>query len=74
MGKWKRTAKPRGLALGLVSGIWGMPVEEEKRAVMGVEVALKWWAFVRVDALEVGVKVPVRRWPRAWAESGRSAN
>jgi hypothetical protein len=48
-----------------------MPVEEEKRAVMGVEVALKWWALVSLEAAEVGVKVPVRRWPRAWAVSGK---
>lgn len=37
----KRTAKPRGSALGSLSGIIGMPVELEKRTVMGVESAWK---------------------------------
>jgi hypothetical protein len=36
-------------------------VEEEKRRVMGVEGAVKCGALERVDAVEVGVKVPVRR-------------
>jgi hypothetical protein len=58
---------PRGLAFGSVSGIEGIPVEELKRTVTGVEGALKWVALVRADAEEVGVKVPVRRWPRACA-------
>lgn len=37
----KRMARPRGLALGSVSGIWGRPVEEEKRARRGVVGLLK---------------------------------
>lgn len=48
-----------------------MPVEDEKRAVIGVEAALKWWALVSLLAAEVGVNVPVRRWPRAWAVRGK---
>lgn len=32
---------PRGFALGSVSGISGMPVELEKRTVIGVERLLK---------------------------------
>ena len=56
---------PRGLALASVSGIWGRPVEDEKRTVMGVEGWVKWGALVRVEAALVGVKVPVRRWPFA---------
>lgn len=35
--------------------------------MIGVEGALKWGAVVRVEARRVGVKVPVRRVPRAWA-------
>lgn len=64
----KRRAKPRGFALGSVSGISGMPVEEEKRTVMGVEGELKCGAVVMDAAVGVGVKVPLRRWPRAWAK------
>lgn len=60
-------ARPRGWALGSVSGIWGRPVEEEKRRVRGVEGWVKCGAVVRVEARGVGVKVPVRRVPRAWA-------
>ncbi len=59
---------PRGLALALVSGIWGSPVEEENRTVMGVGEVLKCGALVSVDAELVGMKAPVRRWPLAWAE------
>lgn len=66
-GRWKRIAIPRGLALGSVSGMVGRPVEEEKRTVIGVEGDVKWGAEVRVEAVGVGVKVPVRRWPLAWA-------
>jgi len=58
---------PRGFALGSVSGIVGMPVEEEKRTVMGVEGEEKCGAVVRVEAVGVGVKTPVRRRPFAWA-------
>lgn len=60
-GRWKRMAMPRGLAVGEVSGIVGSPVEEEKRMVRGVEGAVKCGALERVDAVGVGVKVPVRR-------------
>lgn len=66
-GSWKRNAMPRGLPLGSVSGILGVPVEEEKRTMMGVEGAVKCGAELRSEAAEVGVKVPVRRWPLAWA-------
>ena len=67
VGSKNRTAKPRGLALGSVSGIWGRPVEEEKRARMGVEGRVKCGALERVEARGVGVKVPRRRRPLAWA-------
>jgi hypothetical protein len=60
-GRWKRIARPCGLALLSVSGMLGRPVEEEKRRVMGVEGAVKCGALERVDAVGVGVKVPVRR-------------
>jgi hypothetical protein len=60
-------AMPRGLALASVSAIWGKPVEEEKRMVRGVDGALKWGAEVKEEASGVGTKVPVRRWPFAWA-------
>lgn len=43
----------------------GIPVDEEKRMVRGVLGALKWCALLSVLASDVGVKVPVRRRPRA---------
>ena len=58
---------PRGLALGSVSAILGKPVEEEKRTVIGVEELLKCGAVVRDGAVVLGVKVPVKRCPFAWA-------
>jgi hypothetical protein len=64
----KRTANPRGLALGSVSEIWGRPVEEEKRARRGVVGRVKWGALERGEGWWVGVKVPLRRRPLAWAE------
>jgi hypothetical protein len=66
-GRWKRIAMPRGLLLGSVSGICGRPVEEEKRAVIGVVELLKCGADVRLETSAEGVKVPVRRWPFACA-------
>tara|TARA_R110002003_G_scaffold196_5_gene15306 strand:+ start:12927 stop:13079 length:153 start_codon:yes stop_codon:yes gene_type:complete len=47
--------------------MFGMPVDELKRTVTGVDAALKCGADVRLEALVEGVKVPVRRWPFAWA-------
>lgn len=55
---------PRGSALGSVSGIFGMPVLEEKRPVMGTSL-LKWYALERDEAVEDGLKVPVNRIPLA---------
>lgn len=63
----KRRAKPRGLALGSVSGMSFRPVEDEKRARMGVLGFVKWGAEERDAALRVGVKVPRRRRPLACA-------
>lgn len=60
-------ARPRGLDCASVSGMEGRPVEEEKRRVRGVLGWLKCGAVVRVEAVDVGWKVPVRRWPFAWA-------
>lgn len=76
--------------MGSVSGMSGMPVEEEKRTVIGVDGEVKWGAVVRVLAVEEGVNVPVRRWPfacarafgkyeedevlRRWQERGRTAD
>jgi len=68
-----RTANPRGLALGSVSEICGRPVEDEKRARMDVEGKVKCGTQERVEASVVGVKVPLRRRPLAWAEGGRSS-
>lgn len=45
----------------------GRPVEVEKRARRGVDGRAKWGAELSLAALSVGVKVPVRRWPFAWA-------
>jgi hypothetical protein len=58
---------PRGFPFGSVSGICGRPVDAEKRTVIGVEEVLKCGADVRLAASAEGVKVPVRRWPLAWA-------
>jgi hypothetical protein len=43
VGKYgvERSAMPRGLPAGSVSGIWGIPVDAEKRIVRGVEGWLK---------------------------------
>lgn len=59
-------ARPRGLPFGSVSGISGIPVELEKRARIGVSF-WKCGAEERDDASGVGVKVPSRRIPFAWA-------
>jgi hypothetical protein len=45
----------------------GRPVEVEKRARRGVVGSVKCGALLRRPADGVGVKVPVRRWPFAWA-------
>lgn len=58
-GRWKRRARPRGLAVGSVSAMDGMPVDEEKRAVMGVDAEVKCGALESEEAVGVGVKVPV---------------
>ena len=42
-----------------------MPVEFEKRTMIGVELLLKCGALLREAASEVGVKVPLRRIPLA---------
>jgi hypothetical protein len=57
-----------------VSWICGRPVEEEKRARRGVEGREKCGALERVDAWGVGVKLPLRRRPLAWAEGGRAVS
>ena len=67
VGSRNRTAKPRGLALGSVSGMCGRPVDEEKRASRRVEERVKCGALERVEARGVGVNVPLRRRPLAWA-------
>lgn len=64
-GRWKRMARPRGLPFGSESGRRGMPVEELKRARIGVVGRVKWAARERDEAAGVGVKVPVRRMPFA---------
>jgi hypothetical protein len=58
---------PRGFPFGSVSGSCGVPVDDEKRTVIGVDDALKCGADVRSVAAAVGVKVPVRRCPFACA-------
>lgn len=50
----KRMPRPRGLASGLVSGIWGIPVELEKRRVTEVDGRRKWGAVESSAALGVG--------------------
>ena len=50
-----------------------MPVELERRAVTGtgVDEEDKWCALERVPACGVGVNVPERRMPFAWAVEGK---
>src|SRR5262249_16107661 len=59
----KRTARPRGWALGSLSGIAGRPVELEKRLTTGEDGWLKCGAFERALASAVGVKVPFSNIP-----------
>jgi len=66
----KRIASPRALAFGSLSGRVGRPVLLEKRARMGVEGLWKCGAVESEAAAAVGVKVPVRRMPRAWTVWG----
>jgi hypothetical protein len=61
---------PRGLPLGSVSAIVGIPVDDEKRTVMGVDGALKCGADVKIEDSAEGVNVPVRRCPFACAVIG----
>jgi hypothetical protein len=61
---------PRGSALGSVSGMLGMPVELEKRTVIGVDGVLKCSAVDSEAALALGVNVPLRSVPFAWAGGG----
>lgn len=68
--RWKRRPRPRGLAPPSVSAILGRPVDDENRAVRGVEGVLKWGALLSEAAAGVGVKVPRSRWPFAWTVSG----
>lgn len=63
----KRIAIPRGSALPSVSGIWGIPVELEKRTQIEVLGAANWGAMESLAASGVGVNVPVKRMPLAWA-------
>lgn len=62
-----RVAIPRGFASGLVSGMFGIPVELENRTMTGVDALLKCGAEEREAASEVGVKVPFVRRPVACA-------
>lgn len=48
-----------------------MPVELEKRIRTGVVGEAKWGAMESVDAILVGVNVPVKRIPLACAEDFR---
>jgi hypothetical protein len=61
---------PRGLPLGSVSAIFGIPVDDEKRTVIGVNGALKCGAELSFEDLADGVKVPIRRCPFACAVLG----
>jgi hypothetical protein len=60
-------AIPRGSAFPSVSGILGIPVELEKRTVIGVDGLLKWGALESFAASAEGVNVPVTTIPLAWA-------
>jgi hypothetical protein len=62
-----RTAIPLGLAFGSVSGMFGSPVELEKRTKTGVEACWKCWAIDSSPAAADGVKVPFSMVPLPWA-------
>ena len=62
-----RRPMPRGLALGSVSGMLGIPVELEKRTQMGVVGLLKWGAVESFAASGEAVKVPPTIMPLACA-------
>ncbi len=49
-----------------------MPVEFEKRTIMGVVALLKWGATESFAASAVGVKCPESRDPLAWARRKES--
>src|ERR1700757_2397026 len=65
--RWNRMARPRGLALGSLSGMSGTPVELENRAVTGVEARVMCGALVSDTASGSGVKVPESMVPLACA-------
>ena len=65
--KGRAAWRPRGSALGSLSGIAGIPVELEKRTVTGVDVRLKCGARLSDAASRVGVNLPVSMMPLAWA-------
>jgi hypothetical protein len=66
--RWKRNAKPRGLApCGSLSATVGIPAKSEKRSVTGVELRLRCDARVGVVASEESVNVPLSRMPFACA-------
>ncbi|KUI53658.1 hypothetical protein VP1G_10581 [Cytospora mali] len=67
---WNRTARPLGLFPASVSAWAGSPAASEKRAMMGVWGLVRWGAIERERASSVGVKVPFRRMPFAWAVGG----
>ena len=48
-----------------------MPVEFEKRTIIGVVALLKWGATESFAASAVGVKCPESRDPLAWATKGQ---
>lgn len=58
-------AIPLGSASELLSGIFGSPVELEKRTQTGVLAALKCGALESLDASGDGVKLPARSVPFA---------
>ena len=65
--RMKRIAMPRGLALSSLSGIWGSPVELEKRTQTGVDGLLKCGAVESFFASAEGVNVPLSISPLACA-------
>ena len=65
-GRWNLIAMPCGLASGMPSGIFGMPVASEKRAVSGISLPLKSTALLSAAASGVALKLPSTTMPFAW--------
>jgi len=60
------SAKPRGLASPMLSGMFGMPVKSENRTSTGLAPPVKIFALVSALASPLGSKTPTAMIPLAW--------